>query len=232
MAVVSENVATNALEVMFESFRETSENDRVLKDKINELAHEIEYRLSKAVMLLQKTHRSKDAKESAVIYFSSTKSCQLNHLKVIFSYLDYFFRYHENFRYTMQKLCFIVTYAHFLEHEALISRDNVAKIFNLSTDSAAGFHLDIEDYLFGLLLLANELSRYSFNAVIWGNNALPFKIADFLYDLDAKFRLLNLRNDKLRIRYDSLKYDVQKAEQVVYDLSVRGLKQEKQPTTA
>lgn len=50
------------------------------------------------------------------------------------------------------------------------------------------------------------------------------QIADFLYDLDAKFRLLNLKNDGLRRRYDALKYDVQRVEQVVYDLTIRGLK--------
>ncbi|VDO78512.1 unnamed protein product [Onchocerca flexuosa] len=97
-------------------------------------------------------------------------------------------------------------------------------IFLVKVDPAMGFHLDVEDYLFGLLQLANELSRFSINAVVVGNSILPFKIADFLYDLDAKFRLLNLKNDGLRRRYDALKYDVQRAEQVVYDLTIRGLK--------
>ncbi len=34
---------------------------------------------------------------------------------------------------------------------------------------------------------------------------------------------LNLRNDALRRRFDSLKYDVKKCEDVVYDISLRGL---------
>ena len=37
------------------------------------------------------------------------------------------------------------------------------------------------------------------------------------------FRLLNLKNDHLRKRFDALKYDVKKIEEVVYDLSIRGL---------
>lgn len=43
-------------------------------------------------------------------------------------------------------------------------------------------------------------------------------------ELSAGFRLLNLKNDVLRKRYDALKYDVKKIEEVVYDLSIRGLK--------
>jgi hypothetical protein len=34
---------------------------------------------------------------------------------------------------------------------------------------------------------------------------------------------LNLKNDGLRKKFDSLKYDMKKVEEVVYDLSIRGL---------
>lgn len=43
-------------------------------------------------------------------------------------------------------------------------------------------------------------------------------------ELNAGFRLLNLKNDMLRKRFDALKYDVKKIEEVVYDLSIRGLR--------
>lgn len=42
--------------------------------------------------------------------------------------------------------------------------------------------------------------------------------------IDANFRLLNLKNDSLRRRFDSLKYELQKCDQIVYDLTIRGLK--------
>ena len=42
-------------------------------------------------------------------------------------------------------------------------------------------------------------------------------------DLSAGFRLLNLKNDALRKRFDGLKYDVKKVEEVVYDISIRKL---------
>ena len=48
-------------------------------------------------------------------------------------------------------------------------------------------------------------------------------MSKFLAELDAGFRLLNLKNDMLRKKVDSLKYSVQKVEGVVYDLTIRSL---------
>lgn len=56
-----------------------------------------------------------------------------------------------------------------------------------------------------------------------GDYHRPVRIAKFLGDLDAGFRLLNLKNDSLRKRFDGLKYDLKKVEEVVYDVTIRGL---------
>lgn len=87
-----------------------------------------------------------------------------------------------------------------------------------------GFHLDLEDYLMGLLQLSSELARFAVNAVMSGDYNRPLEISKFVMELNAGFRLLNLKNDSLRKRFDALKYDVKKIEEVVYDLSIRGLK--------
>lgn len=50
------------------------------------------------------------------------------------------------------------------------------------------------------------------------------QISKFVAELNAGFRLLNLKNDSLRKRFDALKYDVKKIEEVVYDITIRGLK--------
>lgn len=66
-------------------------------------------------------------------------------------------------------------------------------------------------------------SRLSVNAVTARDYIRPIRIARFIGELDSGFRLLNLKNDALRKRYDALKYDLKKVEEVVYDLTVRGL---------
>lgn len=85
------------------------------------------------------------------------------------------------------------------------------------------FHLTIEEYLLALTDLTQELGRLATNAVTLGDFALPLTVSAFLKDLFAGFQLLNLKNDILRKRADAVKYDVKRVEDVVYDLSLRGL---------
>lgn len=56
-----------------------------------------------------------------------------------------------------------------------------------------------------------------------GDFELPLTISAFIKDLFAGFQVLNLKNDILRKRADAVKYDVKRVEDVVYDLSLRGL---------
>lgn len=85
------------------------------------------------------------------------------------------------------------------------------------------FHLTLEEYLLSLTELTQELSRLATNAVTLGDFELPLVISAFVKDLFAGFQLLNLKNDILRKRADAVKYDVKRVEDVVYDLTLRGL---------
>jgi hypothetical protein len=61
------------------------------------------------------------------------------------------------------------------------------------------------------------------NRATAGDYQMVQKILKFVNELYGGFQLLNLKNDFLRKKYDSIKYDVKKIEEVVYDLSIRGL---------
>lgn len=71
--------------------------------------------------------------------------------------------------------------------------------------------------------MTQDLSRLATNAVTMGDFDLPLTISAFIKDLFAGFQVLNLKNDILRKRADAVKYDVKRVEDVVYDLSLRGL---------
>ena len=75
-------------------------------------------------------------------------------------------------------------------------------------------------------------SRLAVNAVTSGDYNRPMRIAKFVGDLDSGFRLLNLKNDSLRKRFDGLKYDLKKVEEVVYDVTIRGLHSPRPTETA
>ncbi|KAF5304770.1 hypothetical protein FQA39_LY09547 [Lamprigera yunnana] len=135
-----------------------------------------------------------------------------------------YYRFNNHWKYVTQRLCFLAALTVFLEVGILVSISTVADILGVSTNSSEAFHLDLEDYLMGILQLCSELARFAVNAVTSGDYERPMQISKFVGDLNAGFRLLNLKNDALRKRFDALKYDVKKIEEVVYDLSIRGLK--------
>lgn len=85
------------------------------------------------------------------------------------------------------------------------------------------FHITIEEYLLALIDLTQDLSRLATNAVTLGDFQLPLTISAFVKDLFAGFQLLNLKNDIIRKRADGVKYEVKRVEDIVYDLSLRGL---------
>ena len=85
------------------------------------------------------------------------------------------------------------------------------------------FHFAVEEYLLALADLTPELARLAAHAVTLGDFELPMTISAFVKDVFAGFQLLNLKNDLLRRRADAVKYDVKRVEDVVYDLSLRGL---------
>jgi predicted translin family RNA/ssDNA-binding protein len=85
------------------------------------------------------------------------------------------------------------------------------------------FHISIEEYLLSLITLIEELSRLAINSVTLGDYQRPLQISQFVKDLHAGFQILNLKNDVLRRRSDSIKYNVKKIEDIVYDLSLRNL---------
>ena len=140
-----------------------------------------------------------------------------------------YYRYHFMYNMTIQRFVYQAALTHFLKTETLLSFDETAKTLGIhspadkSRSKSDVFHLDLEDYLAGLIQMSNELSRFVVNSVTHGDYERPGRIAAFMNDINSGFRLLNLKNDMLRKKFDSLKYDMKKVEEVVYDLSIRGL---------
>lgn len=66
------------------------------------------------------------------------------------------------------------------------------------------------------------------NRVTIGDYDSPVRFSAFAKDLSNAFSLLNLKNDNLRKRFDGIKYDVKRLEEIVYDLSLRGLAKQTQ----
>jgi len=134
-----------------------------------------------------------------------------------------YFKYHVHWKYAITQIVYITSLIHWIEKKQLITINEIEIVLGLSGKSQSNsFCIELEDYLLGLCNLPSELSRLCVNSVTAGNYELPVQISAFVSDLYAGFRLLNLKNDNLRKRYDGIKYDMKKIEEVVYDISIRG----------
>jgi hypothetical protein len=124
----------------------------------------------------------------------------------------------------------------------LLSIDDVGAVLKIPVNlkDKDAFHLTVEEYLQSLITLIDELvsrtkglahcfhadstkARLAINSVTMGDYERPLQISAFIKDVHAGFQILNLKNDSLRRRSDSIKYSVKKVEDVVYDLSLRNL---------
>ncbi|XP_032619521.1 translin isoform X1 [Chelonoidis abingdonii] len=218
--------------------------DQDIREEIRKVVQTLEQTAREILTLLQGVHQGAGFQDipkkcqKAREHFGTVKT-QLASLKTKFP-ADQYYRFHEHWRFVLQRLVFLAAFVVYLETETLVTREVVTEILGsmilihiatlfftlVEADRERGFHLDIEDYLSGILTLASELSRLAVNSVTAGDYSRPLRISTFINELDSGFRLLNLKNDSLRKRYDGLKYDVKKIEEVVYDLSIRGLNKE------
>ena len=82
-------------------------------------------------------------------------------------------------------------------------------------------HIREEDYLLGLCDLTGELTRQAVLVVIDGRHSEVQEIRMFVQEIHDFFLSLHLRNGELRKKYDSIKWNLKKIEDIVYDLKMK-----------
>lgn len=215
--------ASEKLEQQFDDFRKQLADSGSLRDRIRSVAMEIESvtRLMHSSLLL--VHQSRPVPEVL-----EKAKAQIIILRELFNRLaeivrecpGQYYRYHGDWRSETQTVVSLLGFMHWLETGTLLLHSEAEDKLGLnSTD----FGLDIEDYLTGICFMSNEMPRYVVNQVTAGDYDCPRMVLKFLTDLHASFRMLNLRNDFLRKKFDSMKYDLRRVEEVYYDVKIRGL---------
>ncbi|CAH1401639.1 unnamed protein product [Nezara viridula] len=213
---------------LFEKFQKYVEEEQARREVIQESARELEQHIRQMMTILQGIHQDTGIKDSPKVINRAKEL--VGPSSKVYQKLSSgippkeYYKYHEIWRGITQKAVFCIALIEFLLSGKLASREQVAAELSLKIDQSEGFHLDLEDYLHGLLQLVSELSRLAVNSAACGDYQRPVAISQFVNELNAGFRLLNFKNDSLRKHYDCFKYDLKKIEEVVYDLSIRGLK--------
>ncbi|KAK4323337.1 hypothetical protein Pmani_005945 [Petrolisthes manimaculis] len=211
----------------FATYGSCVEREAEVRECVQGIVKELEKTSYSVTTILERMHNAQGVQNISKI----CEECREELSKVSGQYSDLqsrvppgeYYRYHHTFRATTQRLVAATCLVTYLQEARLAPHDEVAASMGLSTRREDGFHLDLEDYLQGALALTHDLSRLAINAVSAGDYARPFQIRQFLRELHGAYSLLYPKNE-LRKRFDELKYALKKTEEVVYNLSLRGLK--------
>ncbi|XP_051113715.1 uncharacterized protein LOC127239555 [Andrographis paniculata] len=212
-----------SLEKQFEEFRHQLDDTGALRERIRNVATEIESAtriMHSNLLLIHQSRPLPDILEKARGQITVLKDLYSKLKETISECPNQYYRFHGDWRSETQAVVSLLAFMHWLEFETLLLHKEAEEKLGLNPSE---FGLDTEDYLVGICFMSNEMPRYVVNQVTAGDYDCPRKVLKFLTDLHASFRMLNLRNDFLRKKFDGMKYDLRKVEEVYYDVKIRGL---------
>ncbi|MBR9700505.1 hypothetical protein GOV11_01425 [Candidatus Woesearchaeota archaeon] len=98
-------------------------------------------------------------------------------------------------------------FMHFLKEGSLISMNDLPPV-------------SVEEFLGGVSDLTGEMMRYAVNKGTAKDKETVQKIRDLIDSVYGQLSQFAFRNSDLRRKYDSIKYNLQKVERVLYELSL------------
>ncbi|KAJ1418973.1 Translin, N-terminal [Sesbania bispinosa] len=215
--------STQSLEEHFGVLRAQLEQSGTLRERIRSVVSEIESTarfMYANLLLVHQSRPTPELLEKAKSRIDVLKEQYKQLAEILGGCPGQYYRYHGDWRSETQTVVSLFTFMHWLESGSLLEHKEAEEKLGLNSSE---FGLDIEDYLIGVCFMSNELPRYVVNQVTAGDYDCPRKVLKFLTDLHSAFRMLNLRNDFLRKKFDGMKYDLRKVEEVYYDVKIRGL---------
>lgn len=83
--------------------------------------------------------------------------------------------------------------------------------------------VSVENYLMGICDLTGELGRRVVALTVKKKFDEVIKIKDIVEEIYGEFLKFNLRNSELRKKSDSIKWNLKKIEDVIYDIKTKGM---------
>ncbi|KAK4896132.1 Translin-1 [Elasticomyces elasticus] len=219
---------------IFESLQRKIDDDSAVKDALRDIVQELEKQERTTQSILSRAHSTASADVQAVV--SSAQSNLDQEIRTIHKLSETaskqpYYKFNYSWSRQIQDACSSILFCGWLGGFGkggtgqLLTIEDVGTIMGVPVNlkDRDAFHLSIEEYLLALISLLEELARLARNSVTLGDYRRPQLIAQFIKDVHAGFQILNLKNDTLRKRSDGIKYKVKEVEDVVYDLSLRGL---------
>jgi predicted translin family RNA/ssDNA-binding protein len=111
------------------------------------------------------------------------------------------------FSVSMQEYVEAKTFLHFVKTRKLLPFSSLS--------------VDPEDYLIGLADLTGELSRKAVLLTIAKNYDSVSLVREFVTGIHDFFLTLSLRNGSLRKKYDAIKWNLKRIEDILYDIEMK-----------
>ena len=116
--------------------------------------------------------------------------------------------YTGSFKQAMQEYVEALAFYHFSKEDRFVDYDDLG--------------VSPEYYLLGLCDLTGELVRDAVNSSINEDYKRTAKIKDFVSELYGMLLQFNFRNGELRKKFDGIKWDLKKLEDMAFDLKMKG----------
>eukprot|EP00033_Pygsuia_biforma_P004395 GCRY01004817.1.p1 GENE.GCRY01004817.1~~GCRY01004817.1.p1 ORF type:complete len:237 (-),score=14.17 GCRY01004817.1:124-744(-) len=195
------------------------ESEEEQKTQIKTVIDRLKLTLRKLGCTLQDTHVEDSTHEVIEEYINNCRAILKDLGHVIPP--GQFEKYHDLWRSALQQLVANLCFQHWLQSKVLLSYEDTAKQLDIASMSSEHVFLPLNDYLVGLCDLPSVIIRYTLNKVIRNDYSSVYCAHEFITALFSSFKLLNLKNDHLRRRFDSIKYEAKRIEEIVYDLVLR-----------
>lgn len=216
-----------SIQNQFGDFHKQLEDSGVIRERIQSVVREMEHAIrlmQSSIILIHQSLPASEVLEKSRVQIDKLRELYKRLCEILSECPGQYYRYHGDWKTETQTVVSLLAFLHWLETGNLLIHKEAEE--KLGLDSSE-FGLDIEDYLIGLCFMSNELPRYVVNQVISGDYDCPREALKFLKDLHSSFLVLNLRNDFLRRKFDGMKYDLKRLEEIDYDVNIRGLSAKK-----
>lgn len=202
------SLASDSIAAQFEPLFAQLERERELSDAIREKAKDLDRLYRSLSSLLNSVHSNKGSEFAKIAERSLPLWSQVRAKVAELAELipeDGFYRWCDEFSQPLRNLTSSIALIVLLNTGGLVTKHQASQVLGLGSVKESKIHLATEDYLHALINTINDLPRLAVNSVTLGDYRTPVRLATFVKQLHSAFQLLNLKNDSLRKRFDSLK---------------------------
>ena len=182
-----------------------------IKEKIEKFDEQREILIKKtrdviklSKQIINSVHRNELEKAQTLIKQIQEKLVELNKITKEQPALHY----SGSYKVAVQEYVDAITYFNIIKNKKLPTHDDLK--------------VELEYYLLGVIDLTGELVRKAINSAIKKDYKTSIEIKDFISDLYTELLKLDLRNSELRRKFDSIKYDLNKLEDLVFQIKLKG----------